>query len=199
MGHRHTLASLAIVTALAAACVLLPGCRRAPEEAPAPPETTQAPEVAEVEVPLTALELPQTNPEIGITIKSAPEGLVATYNGEHWIELADRDRPRLRFTFVSAPEFAPGLRAVSFDEFESAVRRYKGRFTGRGEIDTPLGPARWVNGSFSEDGEEFDQVLVAASHPSGARELFITANCPSGVASVEERLEMIRRLFADVS
>ena len=175
----------------------LPSCRRAPET---PPPATPTPVTSAPEVSLNQLELPLSNPEIGITLDAVPPGLVATYNGEHWVELTDTHNPQLRYTFVSDPEYATGMGVADISDFEMAVlAREDGRFDGGGEIDTALGTATWVSGSFSEDGELIDQVMVSVPHPSGTGRLIVSSIGPQGVAGARDRLGVIVELLSDVS
>ena len=67
MRHGHYVIKLFVFPCLAAIISVTPGCRRSPEE-PVPPPTPTT--MVETETPeLNALELPQTNPEIGITVE----------------------------------------------------------------------------------------------------------------------------------
>jgi hypothetical protein len=198
MHHRRKYTEVAVVLALAIAIAILPSCKRAPEEPP--PPATELVEAEPTPVPLTIVDLPQTNPEIGITLSGAPPGLVAIYSGEHWIELADRANPSLLYTLMSGPEHASGVAVSDIDEFESAVAaRIDGRFLRRGSIETALGTAYWVSGEYSEDGELIQQVMVSVQHPSGGGQLTISSICPVSVASLEDRLEVIRQLLTHVS
>lgn len=185
------------IAALVLAFSLLPGCRRAPE---APSSTTPTPTAATSEVTLNALEPPLSNPNIGITLDDVPPGLVATYNGEYWIELTDSRHPQLRYTFVSDPEYATGMGVVDISDFETAIlARKDGRFDGRGEIATALGTATWVSGSYSEDGQIIDQFMVSAPSPTGSGRLIVSSIGPQGAAGAEDRLNVIVNLLSKVS
>ena len=194
MRHRRFALSFCLVIGVAVAIAILPGCKRAPDV----PEQPAATEPADPD--MITIDLPQASSEIGVTLTAAPAGLVATYSGEHWIELADAARPRLLFTLVSDPQHASGVAVVDINDFEEALtNRDDGRFTGDGEIETALGEARWVSGSFAEDGEVIEQILVSAPHPSGSGRLTVSSTCPSGVATVKERLDTIEGLLEHVS
>lgn len=185
------------IALLVLALGLLPSCRRAPE---APPSATTTPTAATSEVTLNALEPPLSNPKIGITLDAVPPGLVATYNGEHWIELTDSRQPQLRYTFVSDPEYATGMGVVEISDFETAIlAREDGRFEGRGEIDTALGTATWVSGSYSEDGQIIDQFMVSAPSPSGSGRVIVNSIGPQGAAGAEDRLNVIIDLLSKLS
>ncbi len=188
---------LMIIPGLAALLILLPSCRRAPEE---PTELGAGHETQETMIELTALDLPQENPTLGITLNDAPRGLVATYNGEYWIGLTDQSRPTLTYTLVSSPEYAPGIGVLSVTDFEAGILAYEnGEFGGSGEAETALGFAKWANGSYSEDGEILEQLYLTAPHPSGGGELIVTSICPRGVATIEERLAVIQELLKNIS
>jgi hypothetical protein len=195
MRHRHLVSKPLVVTAVVAAVVLLPSCRRAPEdEATAPAKPT-----AEGEVELITTELPQTNPTIGVTVEAVPDGLVVTFNGDNWIELTEVAQPNIYYTFVANSEKAPTVAPTTMADFETSVLAYAdGRMTGAGTVDTALGEGVWASGTYSEDSEFLEKIYILAPHPSGTGNLIMTSVCPQQVASVSRRLDRIRQIIANV-
>jgi len=194
MHDSRTWTTLLFTTGLAVAFVVLPGCRRAPEEPTAAPATTA------VEDELTVLDLPQHNPEIGISLTAAPAGLVVTYNGEHWIELTDEKRHALLYTFIETVPDSPGISPTSVTDFETVINAYPdGEVVDRGSVDTALGKADWSNGTYSEDGEILDELTMFSAHPSGSGVLILRSICPTGLATTEERLSVMQALLTHVS
>jgi len=195
MQDAHSRRTLLITTGLAIAVALLPSCRRAPEEQPAPVPTASV-----AEEPLATLELPQQNSEIGISLNAAPAGLAVTYNGEHWLELTDLKANSLRYTFIEDVPDSPGISPTNINDFESLVSSYPdGKILDTGVIDTALGEANWSNGTYSQDGEIVDDLAMFIAHPSGSGILILRSTGPAGVASVEDRLAVMQALLANVS
>lgn len=185
---------LLIITGLAVAFVVLPSCRRAPLE---PTATTTIP-ASEHE--LTGLELPQQNPKIGISLTAAPAGLVVTYNGEHWIELTDQNRHSLRYTFIESVPQSPGIAPTGIQDFEVLISAYPdGKILDNGSVKTSLGTADWSNGTYSEDGEVLDEMMMFCAHPSGSEILILRSICPAGLATIDERLSVMQELLTHVS
>ena len=196
MGRRSVSLAL-IATLLALAVVLLPGCKRAPEEV-APPE--QVVPTEQDQPPITALELPQNNPEIAITLNSVPPGLAATLNTSYWIELTDIRNQSIQYAFVGNPSGQPGPAASSTAEFEVRVLESpNGRITERGTLETIFGPAQWVSGIYDDDYGPVEDIHVFVPHPSGTGTVVMTAICPTGAATVEERLAVIQEILTHVS
>lgn len=184
---------LLIITGLAVAFVVLPSCRRAPEE-----PVNEIVEKPEIE--LTAIDLPQQNPEIGISLTAAPAGLVVTYNGEHWIELTDQNRHSLRYTFIESVPQSPGIAPTGIQDFEVLISAYPdGKILDNGSVKTPLGTADWSNGTYSEDGEVLDELMMFCAHPSGSGILILRSICPAGLATIDERLSVMQELLTHVS
>jgi len=195
MQHSHSWRTLLLTAGLAVAVVLLPSCRRAPEEQPAPTPVTPG-----AEEPLATLELPQQNSEIGISLNAAPAGLAVTYNGEHWIELTDEKVHSLRYTFIEDVPDSLGISPTSVEDFEAMVTAYPdGRILDTGVADTGLGEANWSNGTYSQDGEIVDDLAMFIAHPSGSGILILRSTGPVGVASVKDRLSVMQALLANVS
>ncbi|MCU0304612.1 MAG: hypothetical protein MUC56_11205 [Thermoanaerobaculales bacterium] len=196
MHGRYRTASLVLTLALAASLGLLPGCGRAPEEAPPVDEEITT---VEEEWPLDELELPQSNPEIGITLKTAPSGLVVTYNGEHWLELTDRTHPTLHYTFVAAIPDSPAISPVSPETFAEMVGRHPGGVLGpSGELETAVGSARWASATYPQDGAPFEDVRLYAVHPTTGGTLILFSVGPEGSVSLEDRLAIFRELLANI-
>jgi hypothetical protein len=194
MQNPRFLTRLFIICALAAVLVVFPSCRRAPEE---PTATTTTP-ASEDE--LTGLELPQLNPKIGISLNAAPAGLVVTYNGEHWIELTDQNRHSLRYTFIESVPQSPGIAPTGIQDFEVLISEYPdGEVLGHGSVKTSLGMADWSNGTYSEDGEALDEVMMYCVHPSGSGILILRSICPAGLTTIDERLSVMQKLLTHVS
>ena len=185
----------AVIAIVIASIAAAPACRRAPEETATPP-----PEAGPEAPAIATLELPQHNPRIGISLDVAPAGLVATYNGEYWIELTDETRPTLRYDFVAKVPETPGMLPADVADFEALIHRYSdGTILGSGSVKTALGTADWSSGSFSEDGEVIETVTMFAPHPSGSGTVTLSSACPAGVATVEERLDVMKQLLAGIS
>ncbi len=185
---------LIMIPLLAAFIVLLPNCGRAPEE-PAVSPTIPAPQ-EELEV----LELPQQNTQIGISLTAAPQELAVTYNGKHWMELTDKKRHSLRYTFIESVPDSPGLSPTSVQEFQTMISAYEdGKILESGSVDTALGNADWSNGTYSEDGEVLDILTMFSAHPADSRILILRSVCPTGLATVEERLSVMQELLANIS
>jgi len=194
MASNRSLRARFILATAIISIALLPSCRRAPEE------PTVAPAITAAEDGLTALELPQQNPNIGISLTAAPDGLVVTYNGEHWIELTDERRHSLRYTFIETVPDSPGISPTTVEDFETLINEYPdGEVVDHGSVDTALGKADWSNGTYSEDDEILDELTMFSAHPSGSGTLILRSVCPTGLASVEERLSVMRALLAHVS
>jgi hypothetical protein len=186
---------LAVATGLAA-MVLTPGCGRAPEEVP-PPSTAVEESAAE---PLTSLELPQSNSAVGVTLASVPAGLVATFNENEGLEVADVRRPSLRYNFEADLPGSPSRGPSSVGAFETFVRKFNdGAPLDNGTLDTALGGATWASGRYYEEDQSFIDVRVFAPHPSGDGTLIVWTVSPEDVASVAERLSAIRGLLEFVS
>ena len=185
---------LFIISGFAAVLVVFPSCRRAPVE----PTATSTIPASEHE--LTGLELPQQNPEIGISLTAAPAGLVVTYNGEHWIELTDQNRHSLRYTFIESVPQSPGIAPTGIQDFEALISAYPdGEILDNGSVKTPLGTADWSNGTYSEDGEVLDELMMFCAHPSGSGILILRSICPAGLATIDERLAVMQNLLTHVS
>lgn len=194
MHDPHSWTKLILNTGLAVAVVVLPGCRRTPEE------PTAAPAVPDTQEELTILEGPQQNPEIGISLNAAPAGLVVTYNGEHWIELTDEKRHSLRYTFIETVPDSPGISPTSVQDFETLIGAYSdGEILNNGSVDTVFGKADWSNGTYSEDGEVLDDLTMFSAHPSGSGILILRSVCPAGLATLEERLSVMQDLLTQIS
>lgn len=196
MWHHRLIRNFSIVTVAVSVAVLLPGCRRQSEQPPGGTPGGPLP----TEVPLQTIDLPQSNPEIGITLDRAPSGLAATYNGEYWIELADVSKPRLRYVFVPVVANQPAITPESVAGFESMVREYPdGRVGPGGELETRFGPAKWSSGTYSQDGELLLDVRLFVPHPSGSGVFVLYSHSREDLATVEQRLETMRELLEGVS
>ncbi|HSN55125.1 MAG TPA: hypothetical protein VLT32_10650 [Candidatus Sulfomarinibacteraceae bacterium] len=196
MWHHHLIRSFAIITVAVSVAVLLPGCRRQSEQ---PPAETPA-EPSPTGPPVETIDLPQSNPEIGVTLDRAPSGLAVTYNGEYWIELADLSSPGLRYVFVPVVENNPAISPESVADFESMVKEYPdGQVGPRGELDTRFGLAKWSSGTYSEDGELLLDVRLFVPHPSGSGAFVLYSSSREDLATVEQRLETMRGLLDGIS
>ena len=196
MRHHRLIRNVAIVIVAACTAVLLPGCRGKSE----PPPAGAPVEPSATELPVQTIDLPQGNPEIGITLDRAPSGLAATYNGEYWIELADVSRPGLRYVFVPVVENQPAISPGTVADFESMVREYSdGQVGPGGELETRFGVAKWSSGTYSEDGELLLDVRLFVPHPSGSGAFVLYSDSRRDLATVEQRLEVMRELLEGVS
>lgn len=174
------------------------GCRRQPEEPPPPPVTADAPPA---EAPVQGLELPLTNPTLGIGVVRTPPGIVATYNHGQWLEFSEEAEPTVRF-FVStdgtrSSAELDGARA----DFENTIGRYgDGKLLGRGQVEIAgFKPCLWSCGSYSEDGEPIEEVRIFTAHPTRSGVLMVFARYPAGSADTDHRLEQIEQLLGGVS
>lgn len=205
MHRRHrSLAVLTVTVALGLA--VFPGCGRAPEEpARGPDETVTEPNVIFTPGPtprvrLSTLEAPQRSPEIGITLSAVPPGLVITSNEDLWMELTDSARLTLQYTLLALPPEAEGVDPADVGRYESLLPSYSSRKPNdSGVVETRLGTARWATGTYLEDDDELVDVRVFAPHPTGRGTLVVYSACPRGVASVEERIAVIKDLLSHVS
>ncbi len=187
------------IVGLAMTVVIVPGCGRAPEAPPPAPEPTVTATEAEPGV-LTTLELPQINPEIGITLTAVPANLVATFNGSDGFEVTDAQRPVLRYNFEADRPGAPSRGPSSIGTFETFVRRFNdGTALDSGSLKTALGDATWASGSYFEEDQTLIDIRVFTPHPSGSGTLVVWTVSPAEAATVEERLSTIRRLLDGVS
>ncbi len=188
---------LLIITCVALTLVVLPSCRRAPEE---PVGNPPAGAGDKTEPAIAALDLPLENPQIKVSLTAVPPGLVATYNGDSAIEVADENRPDLRYTFDADLPGAPSRSPKTVYDFEQFIGKHNdGRVTDNGEIETALGSATWASGTYFEEDQTFGDVRVFAPHPSGNGTLILSAVCPAGEATVEERLATMQKLLTNVS
>jgi hypothetical protein len=198
MQRHRVLRELAVIAVIGPGIALLPGCRKAPEEE-APVVVAATPVPGEMPV-AEILELPQSNVTVGITLEHAPEGLVATYNEHEWLELTDRTRPALRFTFEADLPDAPSRSPAALADFEILLGKLtQGQLVESGTIDTTLGAAEWAIGTYFEEDQSFADVRVFAPHPSGAGTLILYSVGPAGVATTEERLSLMKELLQGVS
>ena len=182
--HRHRLPKTPFILAMVIASIaLLPSCGRSPEE------PTAIPAVSAPQDDLNVLELPQQNTQVGISLTATPPGLVVTYNEKHWLELTDVKRQTLRYTFIESIPDSPGLSPTSVQEFEAMISAYEdGTILKSGSVETALGSADWSNGTYSEDGEVLDVLTMFSAHPADSRMLILRSVCPTGLATIEERL-----------
>ena len=74
-----------------------------------------------------------------------------------------------------------------------------GKILESGSVDTALGNADWSNGTYSEDGEVLDILTMFSAHPADSRILILRSVCPTGLATVEERLSVMQELLANIS
>ncbi|MEE4270153.1 MAG: hypothetical protein V2I67_00665 [Thermoanaerobaculales bacterium] len=191
--HPGTLITkLAIILMLG--LIVLPGCGRGPDEE-ATTETVPQ-EVAEPET-LVSLPLPQTNPDLGLTVAEVPAGFVATYNEDVAIELADTTRPGLRYSlFVDRPGL-PYRSPSNQEDYEIYIGGYTdGRVIDRGDFDTPFGVAAWAQATYFEEDQSFEDLRVFVPHPSGSGTVIVVSVCPEGMAPLDDRLDSIKELVA---
>jgi hypothetical protein len=193
--HRHlSTVEIALVIGLAIAVVILPGCKRAQEETEPVSPPQPPPE------PIESLELPQTNTMMGITLNSVPDGLVATYNEDLSIEVADISRPVLRYTFRVGRDDLPARTPASLVEFRSFIDRHnQGKVADQGRFDSGFGEAEWAVGEYFEEEQWFEDLRVFVRHPTGDGTLVITATSPRGTANVDEQVSTIQELLDRIS
>ena len=187
---------LLIIGSLTASTVFFTSCKRAPEEVVPAEGISRQQELP----PIEALELPQQNPDIGITLNSVPQGFAATLNMSYWIEVTDLTSPTTRYAFVAVTPVSPGPTPSSIAEFENRVRASTdGRILDQGTIDTAFGPAQWISGAYNADDGPVEDVHVFVPHPSGTGTMVMTSICPKGTATVDERLVVMQELLTHVS
>jgi hypothetical protein len=184
-----------MLAVLVFAMTVIQGCGREPE-----PEVSRQEGLPETEeIPFKTLELPQTNTSVGISVTKTPANVFVTYNGEYWIELTNSKVPNCRYTFVSDPSYLPGVSVANARDFESEIFQYlEGQFNGKGQVDTPIGSATWFSGSFEQDGDAWQQVLMEAPHPSGNGSLFLTAIYPAGATTVDQSLAVMNEIVSNI-
>jgi hypothetical protein len=194
MRRRPTLSEIALVIGLSITVVILPSCRRAPEEAePLPPP--QPPSES-----IEALELPQANQQIGISLDSLPEGLAATFNSQYWVRLVDVNNPSIKYALIGVPPVLPGPTPVTVREFVARVKASPdGRILDQGTVETVLGEAEWVIGVYVDDDGVVEDIHVFVPLPSGDGRMVVTSLCPPGIATLESRLKVIRELLTHVT
>jgi hypothetical protein len=199
MRHRRSIPASVLVGLVLLGAALLPACRRAPETPP--PEVVATPVPEAVAYPHGhPLTLPQTNDLIEITLSSAPDTLVATYNDQGFLELTDTSRPSLHFTFEADLPTSPSRSPSDLQGFQELLGKYDGgHLLDSGSFDTALGPATWAFGEYYQEDRTFSDVRIFAPHPSGNGRLILSSTAPEGTASPEERLETMRQLLAGVS
>lgn len=184
------------IAVLVVTAALLPGCRRAPEQPPPTPTPTAIQPQPEV----GALELPQSNPQIGVSLASLPPGLAVTLNTSYWVELTDTRNPSIQYSFIGIPPEKPGPTPSSVAEFEERVRESpEGRVLERGTLDTAFGPASWVSGTYVDDDGPVIDIHLFVPYPPDSEGVIVTSVCPPGAASVEDRLAVMKDLLTHVS
>ena len=189
---RQTLSVTLIIIAVAVAVALLPGCKRAQEDT-APP-IVDHPDLG------PGLEMPQVSEDLGITLTKAPERLVATFNEGPAMELTDRSNPLLRYTIHADRPGLPSRSPSSVADFETFIGMHnQGAVHDQGSFATEFGAASWASASYFEEDQGFDDLRVFAPHPSGDGTLIISAVGPEDSASLDDRLELIRTLLANLS
>jgi hypothetical protein len=177
---------------------VLPSCRRAPEGPPDGTPVTDSSDVSQIK--LDALDLPLENPQIKISVSKTPPGLVATYNGEASIELADEKRPNLRYTFDADFPDQPSRSPKTVEEFEQFIgKHHDGSLTDNGTMDTVLGAATWASGTYFEEDQSFGDVRLFVPHPTQTGTLILSAVCPVEESTVEERLATMNEILTHVS
>lgn len=194
MRHGRMLTEIIVVSLLALAIGLLPGCKRAEEE----PAVGQGPDVGSES--LVSLELPQASPELGLTLNDIPKGLIVTYNEGLAMEVTDPSQPDLRFTLnVERPEL-PERSPATVGDFEVFIGGHnKGVVNDRGILKTALGEADWALGVYFEEEQSFEDLRVFVPHPSGNGTLVISAVGPENTASVEQRLDVVKALLEEIT
>ena len=196
MDRRSTRAAV-VVAVISLTVLVLPGCKRAPEEA-APPAPV-APAAVE-HPPVAALELPQTNSEIGITLGSVPQVLAVTLNTSLWIELVDLRNPAIRYSFVGVPPDLNGPTPATAAAFETRVHASpNGRIADRGSVDTVFGTSEWICGVYDDDDGAVEDIHLFVPHPSGSGMVVLTSVCPPDAAGIDQRLSVMQELLEHVS
>ncbi len=193
-GPRARFVLLMVVVSIA----LLPSCRRGPDEPPDGEPISDSTDAGQLE--LNALDFPLENPQLNISLSTSPPGLVATYNGEASIELADTKRPDLRYTFDADFPENPSRSPKSVEEFERFIGKHNdGSFSDSGVMKTALGTAAWASGTYFEEDQSFGDVRLFVPHPSQTGILILSAVCPSEEATVEDRLATMKEILTHVS
>jgi len=193
MRYGRVLTETIVVSLLALAIALSPGCKRAEEEQ------------ALVEGPdpdaenLVSLALPQANPELGLTLNDTPKGMIVTYNEGLAMEVTDTSQPDLRYSLnVERPDL-PERSPATIGDFENFIGRHnQGVVNDRGTLKTALGTADWAVGMYYEEDQSFEDLRVFVPHPSGNGILVVSAVGPEDAASIERRLEVVKALFEEI-
>jgi hypothetical protein len=186
-----------VLVSLVVAALTAPGCKREPE--PPPPATPTA--VPRPQPTVAPLELPMTNSEIGITVTSLPEHLVAAYNDGPDIMLAESVNRKAR-VFL---RFEPNAGPLDPQQYHERAKRLTegyggGRQTAVGvATDGPFGTAAWSASHFFEDGTYYDQVELVTPHPSAPGLLVLRAKYPEGQAEVPDKLLELQELLTRIA
>ena len=197
MLSRHRTAGFLVITTIALTLVLLPGCKRPPEDVPEPERVVPTQEVRR---PIEALDLPQVNIKIGISLTSVPPGLAVTLNTSYWIELTDIHNQSIQYSFIGIPPEQPGPTASTAAEFENRVRESpNGRIVGKGTLETVFGSAHWVSGTYDDDDGPVEDIHLFVPHPSGSGNMVLMSVCPLGAATSDDRLNVMQELLTHVS
>lgn len=194
MRHGRIVTEIVFVALLALAVILLPGCNRAEEESvPAEP-------LDDGGEALVSLDLPQTSPELGLTLNDIPRGLIVTYNEGLAMEVTDTSQPDLRFTLnVERPDL-PERSPATVGDFEVFIGGHnEGVVNDRGTLKTALGKADWALGVYHEEDQTFEDLRVFVPHPSGNGILVISAVGPENTASVDQRLDVVKALLEEIT
>jgi hypothetical protein len=150
--------------------------------------------------PATPLDLPATNSEIGITLGSVPDHLIAAFNSGDRMMLVESQN-RYSRVFLRADPVAGPLDATRYhDEARSFIEGYGGgRQIDTGTIgDAPFGAAAWSSARFWEDGAIYDQVELVSPHPRGTGLLFVRAVYPEGETDAAAKIQELRDLLTRI-
>ena len=195
MRVKNTSSQQFVAIVLLAGSTLIAGCGRDSDEA-----TTQGPKQAPTKVELDALELPQANAGIGITLSSVPVDHVVTFNESEWIQITDQWNPAVVYSIVRSTELDPGQTPATPGDFERRVLASpEGKVLDRGRVETALGPADWISGSYLDDDGPVEDLHLFAPHPSRPGTVIVTCLAPLGDKSVEDRIAVILELLSNAS
>ncbi len=167
---RHRIAALPLTAAL----LLAPACAR--DEAPAP----AGPAVV--------------NPALGIALATVPPSLEVEYNEGTTLTLTPVEKGRGGQLWVEVHEPAAGgvnlVEAVHAHQAQVEAKP-SGKYVGARELVTPLGPAYWSRGRWSQDGVTVEETRIFALHPDGRRMLVLAYVYPYGDDSGDRVRELV--------
>jgi len=160
------------------------------------PESVTAPE----RPALVELELPLSNPTLGITLSELPDGLIASWSDDDSIMLVDTEKQGYRF-FLESHQHSDLLEPERY--FEDARRRHAGfaqgvQFSTGVVQEAPFGLAMWSACRYKLDGTSYEEIEMMSPHPSGQGLLELRTRYPQGGVEVADRIDEMNQLLAHI-